>query len=307
MNKIIEHQNDQTILDKLSAQSNLYKAAKRWKVLRLSLCVILIVALAVVRVFNPDISWIGIALTSLTFVSIIIGPVFDYLIAKRRNLAARIQQLLETELYGMEWNHHLLGSIPSYEDVYDHKSSKIPHRLHDWFKVGIGDIQDTNTAILLCQRDCLKYDSYLRRRYFQLCIIVAIVFSVCIIVCGAIRQSDWVAFITFSLIPMTPTARWLLSVIMDEKNDKKARESLESMVNQEMKNALSGRPVHKTIIIQIQDLMFTHRNAGYLVPEWLYKLFRKRLEARSAYSVNEFLEKYKEVQKRIQPPCGGRV
>ncbi len=84
---------------------------------------------------------------------------------------------------------------------------------------------------------------------------------------------------------------------MDEKNDKKARESLESMVNQEMKNALSGRPVHKTVIIQIQELLFTHRNAGYLVPEWLYKLFRKKLEARSAYSIDEFLAKYKEVQK----------
>ncbi|MBO7604605.1 MAG: hypothetical protein J6S97_09360 [Bacteroidales bacterium] len=297
MNKIIEHQNDQTILDKLSAQRNLYKAAKRWKALRLVLCVILIVVLAMVRVFSPDISWVGIALTSLTFVSLLIGPVLDYIISNKRNLAARIQQLLETELYGLDWNHHLWGSKPSYENVYDHKSSKIPPRLHDWFKVGIGDIQDINTAILLCQRDCLKYDSYLRRRYFQLCIIVAIVFSVCIIVCGAIRQNDWVAFITFSLIPMTPTARWLLSVILDEKNDKKARESLESMVNQEMKNALSGPPVHKTVIIQIQELLFTHRNAGYLVPEWLYKLFRKKLEARSAYSIDEFLAKYKEVQK----------
>lgn len=297
MNKIIEHQNDQTILDKLSAQCNLYKAAKRWKVLRLVLCVILIVALAMVRVFNPDLSWVGIALTFLTFVSLIIGPVLDYQISKRRNLAARIQQLLEIELYGLDWNHHLWGRKPSYEDVYEHKSSKIPPRLHDWFKVGIGGIQDTNTAILLCQRDCLKYDSFLRRRYYQLCIIVAIVFSVCIIVCGAVRQNDWVVFITFSLIPMTPTVRWLLSVILDEKNDKKARESLESMVNQEMKNALSGRPVHKTIIIQIQELLFTHRNAGYLVPEWLYKLFRKKLEARSAYSIDEFLAKYKEVQK----------
>lgn len=297
MNKIIEHQNDQTILDKLSAQRNLYKTAKGWKVLRFVLCVILIVALALLRVFNPDLSWVGITLTSLTFVSIIIGPVLDYLISRERNLAARIQQLLETELYGLDWNHHLWGSKPSYEDVYDHTSSKIPPHLHNWFKVGIGDIQDNNTAILICQRDCLKYDSYLRRRYYQLCVTIAIIFSVSIIVCGAIKQNDWISFITFSLIPMTPTARWLLSVVMDEKNDKKARESLESMVNHEMKNALSGRPVHKTVIIQIQELMFTHRNAGYLIPEWLYCLFRKRLEARSSYSVNEFLAKYKDIQK----------
>lgn len=54
MNKIIEHQNDQTILDKLSAQRNLYDDAKRLRGLRFSIGVVSVVCLSVARFLFPD-------------------------------------------------------------------------------------------------------------------------------------------------------------------------------------------------------------------------------------------------------------
>lgn len=52
MNKIIEHQNDQTILDKLSAQRNLYASTKRLRGLRFVIGVVLVVCFLFSALFS---------------------------------------------------------------------------------------------------------------------------------------------------------------------------------------------------------------------------------------------------------------
>ena len=290
MNKIIEHQNDQTILDKLSAQRNLYSSAKRWRNVRFVCCVLVIVVLSVLKSIWNDSSTLAIILTLATFDSLMLGPVFTRQINRRKNLAARIQQLLDTELFDLPWDEYLCGRKPTAEEVYDHKSEKIPDRLKDWYDTGIGEVQDLNTAVLLCQRKNMRYDSHIRTTFTKLCRWGALIICLGVFVAAiVIYKTDILSVIMFGLIPITPIVRWIQSAMNEDSKDKEVRDSLESLVTKEMDLAMKGKPVHVTELKRIQNWMFIHRRDGYLVPDWYYDVCRKKSEDRAAYSVQDFL------------------
>lgn len=294
MNKIIEHQNDRIVLDRLSAQRNLYSAAKRWRNLRFVLCVFTIVVLSVIRAFFVDNQTIAIILGLTVFVSLLLGPVFNKQISRNRTLAARIQQLLETDLFEIPWDGSLWGPQPTAEEMYDHKSSKIPTRLYDWYDKGIGVVQDHNSAVLLCQRENMNYDSHIRTSFTRLCLWCGILLCVGIAVTAIfLYKDDVLSIIMFGLIPITPIVRWIQSVRNEDERDKGVRSMLGAQIKEEMELALKGKPVRQSVLKQIQTNMFTHRKEGYLVPDWYYCVCREKSEDRAAYSVRTFLAKYK--------------
>ena len=294
MNKIIELQNDQTILDKLSAQRNLYSAAKRWRNVRFICCVVVIVVLSILKSIWSDNSSLALILALAVFISLLLGPVFNKQINKRRYLAARIQQLLDVELFGLSWDENLCCPQPTAEDVFDHKSAKITADLYDWYDKGIGEVEEQNTAVLLCQRENMRYDSHIRSSFTSLCKWMAAIVCIGIIVAAVILyKTDFLSIVMFGLIPITPIVRWIQSVTKDDSKDKGVRDALESLVSEEMGNAITGKPVHVTELKRIQNLTFTHRRDGYLVPDWYYRVCREKSEDRAGYSVQDFLNQYR--------------
>ena len=294
MNKIIEHQNDRIVLDRLSAQRNLYSAAKRWRNLRFLLCVLTIVVLSVIKTFFFDNQTLAIILGLVVFVSLLLGPVFNKQISRNRTLAARIQQFLETELFELPWDENLCGIQPIAEEVYDHKSSKIPARLYDWYDKGIGDVQDHNTAVLLCQRENMSYDSHIRTSFTRLCLWSGIILCVGIVAIAIILyKDDILSIIMFGLIPIMPIVRWIQSIRNEDERDRGVRSILGALIKEEMENALKGKDVRQSTLKQIQNNMFIHRKEGYLVPDWYYYVCREKSEDRAAYGVQDFLAIYK--------------
>ena len=292
MNSIIEHQNDQSILDKLSAQRNVYSIAKRWRNVRFVSCVLAILILSIFRAFFVDSRTIAIILESVVFVSLFLGSVFTKQISRYRTLAARIQQLLDTELFGIPWDENLCGPKPTSEEVFDYKSSKISSKFYDWYLKEIGEVQDHNTAVLLCQRESLRYDSHIRTTFTSLCKVFGyILCGGLLVVAFCLYKYDWLSIVTFGLIPITPVIRWIQAVRNDDEQDKDIRDTLESQIKEEMENALEGKPVRLSALRQIQCRMFIHRKDGYLIPNCFYDICRKKSEVRAAYSVREFLAK----------------
>lgn len=293
MNKIIEHQNDRHILEMLSAQRNLYRKAKQWRNARFFVCVFSILLLSIIKAIWNNCNGMAIALSMAVFLTLLSGPVFNKQVDKRRELASRIRQLLDIELFGQQWDECYYGKKPTPEEIFDNKSKKISNELLDWYDKGIGEVQDLNTAILLCQRENLYYDSHIRSSFTKSCTLFAVLVCLCIFVTGAIINSgDMLSIITFGLIPITPVVRWILSVRSEDSKDRGTRDTLESLVTKEMETVMKGKAVHVTELKRIQNLMFSHRRDGYLVPEWYYKICRKKSETRAAYSIRDFLNKY---------------
>lgn len=293
-NRIIENQNNQCILDKLSAQRNLYSKAKLWRNARFIVCVLSILVLSVLKAIWVDNKAIAITLLLTVFVTLLLSPLFNKQINQKRDLAARIQQLLDIELYGLAWDDILCGGKSTEEDVYDHKSETIPEDLYDWYDKGISEVRDLNTAILLCQRENLRYDSHIRNSFNNLCKLIAFFICVGILIAGVIiNWNDLLSIIVFGLIPITPVVRWIQSVDSENSKDKAVREGLESLVTKGMEKAMKGKTITEKELISIQNYLFVHRREEYLVPDWYYSICREDSEARAAYSVKDFLGHYR--------------
>lgn len=293
MNAIISHQNDQSILDKLSAQRNLYNKAKILRCVRFCLGVCLVVCLSVSRLIWADCEVVDTALIIATAVALIAEPLLESTINKRRVLAAQIQQRLDNELYGFEWDECICGREPYDELICDLKDDPVDENLKDWYDVGIGSIEDDSVAILLCQRENISYDSGLRSWYVTLCAWVAIILAIFVIVLSFVEGWDMMKFLVFGILPAIPIAEWFIAIFQDNASDNEHLLALEDLVRSEMGNALSVGTVSKKSLQKIQNLLFLHRKSGYLIPSWFYKCKRIRSEQRAAYSVNEFLKKYK--------------
>lgn len=293
MNAIISHQNDPSILDKLSAQRNLYNKAKTLRGVRFGLGVFLIVCLSVSRLIWVDCEAVETALIVATAVALITEPLLESTINKHRVLAAQIQQRLDNELYGFDWDDRVCGREPSDELICDLKDDLVYEKLKNWYDVGIGSVGDDRVAILLCQRENISYDSGLRSWYVTLCAWVASILAVLVITLSFAEGWDMMKFLVFGILPAIPIAEWFITIFQDNASDNEHLLALEDLVKSETEKALSGGTVSKKTLQKIQNLLFLHRKSGYLIPSWFYKCKRKRSEQRAAYSVSEFLKKYK--------------
>lgn len=290
MNKIIEHQNDQSILDKLSAQRRLYNKAKNLRTLRFILGVLVIVCLSVARLIWSDCAAIETALVIATALALILEPWLESLISKRRTLAAQIQQRIDNQLYGFDWDECICGKEPSDEIVSDYRSKKPDASLLNWYEPGIGEVDEENVAILLCQRENITYDSGLRSWYVTFSGWVAGVLGIGVLVLSFVEGWDLMRVLVFGVIPSIPIAEWFVTIFQDNATDKEHLGSLEDLVKAETDKAKKGGNVTTKTLQKIQNLLFLHRESGYLIPGWFYKFKRSKSEVRAAYSVKEFLE-----------------
>lgn len=300
MNSIIEHQNDQSILDKLSAQSRLYNKSKQLRGVRFILGVVVIVGLSVSRIIWYNEAWIETAMVLVTAIALIAEPWLENLIGKRRTLAAQIQQRVDNQLYGFDWDECVCGKEPSDEIVCDYKGEKPDKSLLNWYDKGIGNVDDLHMAILLCQRENVSYDSGLRSWYVSFCAWAACFLVLAVLVLSLVKEWDLMRFLIFGVIPAIPVAEWFITIFQDNASDKEHLADLEELMSEEIDKAIKGNAVTKTTLQKIQNLLFLHRKSGYLIPRWFYECKRSKSEARAAYSIQEFL-------KKIQPPCGGCV
>ena len=289
---IIERQNEQSTLDKLSAQRKRYDMAKKLRTLRFVLCVVIIVCLSIARLILSECHEIESALIIVTTMALISEPILERYIDKYRTLAAQIQQRLDNELYGFEWDDCVCGKEPSDEVVCDYKEAIINEKLYNWYDVNIGNVQDENVAVLLCQRENISYDSGLRERYVILNAWTAAILIFIVVYLSFAEGWDLMTVLVFGVIPAIPIAEWFISIFKDNSIDKEHLESLELLVMKETNKVLAGRDVTKKTLMKIQNLLYLHRKSGFLIPNWFYHFKRKKSERRSAYSVQEFLKKY---------------
>lgn len=293
MNKIIEHQNDQTILDKLSAQRKLYDKAKKLRGLRFFLGVVLVVCLSVARLVWSGGEWIETALVFASAAALVLEPLLESLINKKRMLAAQIQQRLDNALYRFDWDECVCGKEPSDEAVCDLKDDVVDDKLRNWYDVGIGEVEDENVATLLCQRENISYDAGLRIKYVTLSAWIAAILGTGVLMLSFVEGWDMMRFLVFGVIPAIPIAEWFITIFQDNAADRENLDSLEELVKDEIEKAVVGGRVAKKTLQKIQNLLFLHRKSGYLIPRWFYKCNRDKSEKRAAYSVREFLYQYR--------------
>lgn len=299
-NKILIKQNLPQYIDMLKAQRHLYDISKRWNTAQLILCVIVVLIINFIKVLIPNNGSIfGLSCEQIiritTAYSSLILIVQIWLKSKKdhsRNLAARIQQKFDCNLFGLKWNNALCGNEPEPEDINENKGKLSDNGLTDWYSLAIEPLSQSLSA-LVCMRTNVAYDMRIRTSYKRLVDIVLFIIIAALLVLSAIKDlSLWNIIINW-LIPLLPVFKWTCDVHAQNNANLNALNRLKILIKRNLEEAIKKKDISKEALQEIQNFIFLHRNTSYPIPSWYYKLNRNKSENNLNYSAEQIVSKLK--------------
>lgn len=290
MNDICRKQNLPENIDKLAAQRHLYTLAKRVSLLIFVACIILPIVLAVFKLLFPNVEWYAKVVVLVSFLATIAKIVLSDLKKYRQNLAARIQQQLDCELFNLPWNDALCGNQPLPEEIFNYKEGVPRDKLLSWYGSEIESLSH-EYAVLVCMRTNVVYDQGIRRYYQRLCTGMAVVAAIIVFSSGLIADVTLWNLFLYGIIPLMPVVSWYVDLKNQYRKNMAALDKLQSLINAGLEKAYAKAEVSMQFLITIQNFMFIHRNTSYVIPDVIYNKKRDESEMATAYSVHQICER----------------
>lgn len=290
-NNVNEMQNDSLSIDMLSAQRHYYSRAKFVVYASLFFCVIVVAVLSILNnMYSSEI--LGkIVLAYSIFAFVLSGMLRDYR-NKLQDLAARIQHLFDIKLFGLKWDAALCGIEPRVEDVKKGKQKK-QDRLDNWYK-DIPDDLPLDAVTLVCLRMNVVYDKSMKQKLSDLMYFVVSLITIVIVAFNNDRTIWDMAL--YSIVPLLPVAKFFYDVKRRIDCDKERLIRLDVSIDTLMKKAIQEGVIEKEELQNINNLIFEHRCASPLVPDWLYNILREKEEEAAAYSAKYY---FGELRKKL--------
>lgn len=290
MNEIIKKQDQSENIDRLAAQRHLYTQAKYYSMSIFVLCVIVPVLLSFFKILFPSVNWIAklIVVISflLTFAKLILGGIK----ADCQNLAARIQQQFDCDLFSLSWNEALCGSEPLPEEVFKYKKGVDTSKLFGWYEKEIETLSPENGA-LVCMRTNVVYDQGIRQYYLKVCTVIAVIASLIVLIIGLLSDSTFWALFIYAIVPLMPIVVWYIDTREQHIKNMKALNRLQTLITNCIDKAENKIAVTKAELMTIQNFMFIHRSTSYTIPDIVYAWKREEAEKAASYSVHQICEK----------------
>lgn len=287
-NNIVELENSQVHINQLKAARHLYTKAGRYSTLYMIFCVFIPVVISIGRMFlNPDDHFALNAMMAYGVVALVAGFIFESKVSKHRKLAAKIQQLFDSEVFELEWSSHLWGAKPSLENISDNLGNLQNDGFRNWYDSRIDGLNGME-AILICQRTNLAYDSKLRKQFNYIVSTVATVVLLLILLVSFYRNEGIQTAIVFVGVPLVPMIKWFFSTKKRNLDDIESCESLKSFIDNSIEKLKKNhRAINESALYRIQDRIYIHRKTAFKIPDCLYNIMRKGQEESVRTMVNQ--------------------
>lgn len=290
-NNIATKQNEKTFLDYLAAQRHLYSDAKRFSLVLFVVCVLFPVLLAIVKLFFIDCSILAKAIVVYSFAATLIRIWLNDLTKSRKVLAARIQQLFDTELFGLSWNKALCGTKPLPEDIHKALKGASYNGLLNWYDPIVSKLTPSVGA-LVCMRTNIVYDLALRKSYSNLCYVLTFIAIIVVCVFGMVHNTGiWNAFL-YGIVPLMPLITWLIDLHKQHRANYNTLSSILPLIEAGFEQVKNNGTVELQTLDEIQNFIYLHRKTSYLIPEVFYRMNRKQNEDAMFYGVSKVIETY---------------
>lgn len=277
-NGIRLRQNEEHSIEMLAAQRQLYNDVKRYDWLSTALSVWIPFGMAIILLFIPEDSPVGIVSYMLSIVSACVSFIVDGIISSKKELAASIQQKFDIYTYTMPWNARIFGKNKNLNNEIAFYSSKILYNpqekesLYDWYTPSV-DEKELNEGILSCQRENVWWDVGLRKKFRMGSIIAIVTFCIAVFVMGICKNESTVKLLwRFAFV--APMLEWLLSTISQLNEDINDLQELDESINSDELKSMED-------LQDIQKLIFEHRKNCFAIPNFFYKLFKDNDEDRA--------------------------
>lgn len=276
--EILRRQDEDDALRPLIAQRRMYTRTKRWQTVRLIGIVVIGLGAPVVTVASPG---LAVLVGAAAGVWLFLGrTLFKYLEKKGMARAAATQQLFDQYVFGMPALSPL-AECPSFEDIAavagpDEDLAKVARKekLLAWYPVD-PEIQGVN-AVAIAQRANAEYSNRLLKQVFMTLLIFTLAWAVVLIAFSvfALRLPSETLLLGV-ILPVLPATLDVYEQLAGIRNGAKERSLLVERIELRLSQSEQIKPEE---LLVWQDATLELRRSTPQIPDWLYKLMRRRNE-----------------------------
>lgn len=279
---IIERQEVPESIELLAAQRNLYSRVKYIIGFQMLLSVPIAICAAIVTIVKPEFKGY-VALWGILVVVIDLF-VFTPWVRRLRDSAARVQELFDTRVLGLEWNEMSAGKKPERELIHE---EALKHGLADadiaglqrWYPVVIAKVPEI-FGIIISQRSNVWWDARMRRRYTLTVRITLICIALGLIGYGLYEKKGMFEFLVYIIAPLVSTYVFGYRQMIEHGDAADRLDKLKELAEKIWADAVAGKDVGmlKLRCRTLQDQIFDHRKKNPPIFDFLFRWFRDENE-----------------------------
>lgn len=276
MNDIFQKQNTELFIERLRAQGRVYDKAKVYSLWIVLVSIVVVLLINVMKIAFPDFEQLKSISVAYGVFSTVICAVLEWHRKKLKNFAARIQQLIDCELFDIEWWRNW-GNKPTLDEVQEAAEGEEPDRYIDWYDVAINNV-NKQIATLICFRINIRYDNTLRKMYIAVC---HWVFWAVMVVFAAVclwQNFTILDILCYGIAPLLPVVMMYVRTWMAEISDTQNLDNIRKEVDSMCHRIKAGEELSKEEYQLIQDAIYSHRKNSFSIPSFYYERHRNKNE-----------------------------
>ncbi|SFL61506.1 hypothetical protein SAMN04487943_102463 [Gracilibacillus orientalis] len=307
MNSIVIKQNEQKSIEILAAQRLTYTQGKKLQTSEFFISVVLVVffnllSLVIQNFAEGYLTELNIFNAFVVSIALVVSEaVLNPNISKRKEKAAKLQELFDCYVLGIDHNSIKTGVLPDYESINSLYKKFISNKgdinlLQDWYSKDVENVP-LEYGRIICQRSNFWWDVTLRLKYRQIVIISAIFLLLFLLSVTSLVGLTFNSFLINVLMPFLPA---LILVIRRVNQNSQAiiskkylKEKVEEVWEDIFVNIKSDSELYD-IARELQNEIFENRKTNTLIPEFIYMKMRSDQEEDMGYSVNKMVDEFHE-------------
>ncbi|MDO0944834.1 S-4TM family putative pore-forming effector [Chromohalobacter israelensis] len=306
---IPDEQNKDFYVKRIAASKFLYSRAKTLLGCFFFFNVVVVFLFSLISVLlnsEPLMVWLGFEkvdvsgwVSSLSLVIVVLSNVLllPY-IEKTKTLAAKLQDLVDRQLFGLPENPLVVGDAPGEDVAYRYGERYLKRfgrkSVEDWYPSNIGDL-DRQCQALLCQLSCVSWDLALRRR-FNICIVgLGVLIFLFIFLISLFGNMQVEEIVKNMIAVVAPVFSFGYAYYTGNAGSIVKAESLNGAVR-DVVNSVDGCNEFQAglaSISSLQDQIFLKRVTDWPLPDFFYERFRGEQQEEMSYSAESLVKKMK--------------
>jgi len=275
---IVQKQELAENIELLAAQKNLYSRAKNIIGLQMMLSIPVAICAAITTIVKPELK----GYMALWGILVVVFDLFVFTpwAKKLRDSAARIQELFDTKVMGLDWNEISVGKKPEPELVHEEARK---HGLKDediaglrqWYPVIIDEVPEI-FGIIISQRSNVWWDCKMRRKYALFIRVLLVCIALGLVGYGLYEKKDMFEFLAYIVAPLASTYVFGYRQMMEHGDAADRLDKLREVAEKIWTDAKSGKDAAslKQKCRTLQDQIFDHRKKNPPIFDFLFKWFR---------------------------------
>jgi len=275
---IIQRQELPENIELLAAQRNLYSRAKNIIGFQMILSVPIAICAAITTIMKPELK----GYVALWGILVVVFDLFVFTpwVKKLRDNAARVQELFDTKVLGLEWNEISVGKKPEREMIHEEAQK---HGLADeeisglrkWYPIVIDNVPEL-FGIIISQRSNVWWDARMRRKYTFSIRVILVGIALGLIGYGLYEKKDMFEFLAYIIAPLASTYVFGYRQMMEHSDAADRLDKLKELSEKIWADAIAGKDVGalKLKCRTLQDQIFDHRKKNPPIFDFLFSWFR---------------------------------